>query len=197
MTKTYTAIMATKNAYNDKGSTTMSDVMTAHKDFIETRWHDYISEGNSNYTLKMYKNSTEIVLDGTPGTKEEALDLAQDDVVEKGLDDTYDSIVVLDTRSFSGGIAYVGTAGGEFGVGMNWDLSIYRNSAHELGHNYNATHADSASERSSFESTCCKRSIMGDYGQYDCNDNQSFTSMGKWYADCAQNHIRSYIDNNL
>lgn len=157
--------MATKKAYNDHGSTTISDVMTAHKDFIESKWSNYISEGNSNYSIKIYENYTEIELNGSPDTKEKALDLAQNDIDEKGLTDTYDGIIVLDTRNFNGGIAYTGTAGGDWAVGVVWDISIYRDSAHELGHLYNAAHADNSRERSSFESTCCKRSIMGDYGQ--------------------------------
>ena len=49
---------------------------------------------------------------------------------------------------------------------------------------------------STFESTEFHRSIMRNYGRWDCNNSKSYASAGDWFAECTEYHVRDHMDDN-
>lgn len=198
---TNAAVVATKKADSDWGNSTY-DKLSTHQDYTQKHWDNDIGQGNEDYKLYMYTNSTRVELDD-PDDRGEALRQCRDYLYEQtNLFGTFDSIIVVDTRDFDGGhgTGYLKRAGTTWGVGYTDGSGGKNTTAHELGHNYGGQHADSEQEAkdggSTFESTCCEHSILGNYGDWDCNVNHSYTATGHWYSDCTRYAVRSYIDNS-
>lgn len=201
---TSATVCATERAWNDWGSTTTENRLRDRADYIQNHWNSDIASGNSNYSISVYTHWTDKPALMGPSDTCNALSQAQSWLVDQtSLLSSFDSVVVLDSRTYSdgySGCAYVSTAGGNYGVAYVNGDGGNATAGQELGHNYGGKHADTKQDaqdgKSTFESTATQHSIMGNYGQWDCNVNHSYTYGGNWYSGCTQTAVRNYIDNN-
>lgn len=202
MVWTDAAVVATKKVWDE--GLDPEGVIDDRANYIQSHWDDDIAS-SSNYALYMDSVTSSRPVLNSPTDSTDAIYQARDWIInETSLFSNYDSIVVIDNRTYNDGVAgrgFVGTAGTNYGIGyVNGDGSNFI-AGQEFGHNYNGTHADTKQDaqngESTFEGTATQHSIMGNWGQWSCNVVQSYTYSGNWYSDCTKNAVRSYMDSNL
>lgn len=196
-------ILPTQKAKNDWGDST-SSILNDRLGFIQNEWEDGIEENNSEYAIYLSMSTTTCPVLDSPTDSVDGLKQSR-----KWLDENtdifqyYDAVLVNDSRTYSDGytgMAWVGTAGGDYGVGYVNGDGGKTTAAHELCHTYGGQHADTKEDaqngNATFESTATQHSIMGVYGEWDCNVNQSYTYDGNWFAECTKTAVRDHIDSN-
>lgn len=212
-------LIATKRAWDYWGEEQVKDFMEVHADFLVQSWQDGIDEGTNNYDANVIHYYHKVDLSGNNiDNMSQALKESRDWLHSNTYFFPYiDSICVLDARRLNGpsGIAYQSRAGTDFCVAYTQFRGSHSSTvvAQEIGHLYGGAHAetkkaardgcditDSDNDKdlgSTFESTYTQHSILGNFSQWDCNLNQSYTSNGTWFSDCTRDCIRNYMDNHL
>jgi len=198
------AILATQQAWNQWGSSTTKNKISNRAYYIANHWNSDIAAGNSSYEITVYNHYSDKPVLSSPSDTCNALSQSQSWLSQyTSLFSTYDCLVVLDNRTYGDGAtgcAYQNRAGTNYGVGYVNGNGGNFTAGQELGHTYGGKHAatkqDAQNGDSTFESTATQHSIMGNYGQWDCNINHSYTYNGNWYSNCTQTAVRNYIDNN-
>lgn len=162
-----------------------------HQGNIDQNWDEHIDDGSDSYSMQTYGTTLVTVDIGDHDTLDSALDAAQSDLQGTDIQNNYDCVIVLDSRTYSDGIgrAFISRAGTDWGVAIVANDGDNQTAPHEAAHLYGATHSD-------FESTELHHSIMGKYGNVDCNDNTSYTTSGDWFGPCTISAVRDYIDSS-
>ena len=180
------------------------DHLAEHAEFLETVWNDSIAAGQPQYEIRVDSTADlEVPISGRQ--IETALSRARRYIDEEtSLHDRYHSVLVFDTFLYRyHGMAYIGTAGGPYGVGMIGLPLFKRTSAHEVGHLYGGNHAgrpDSSSTRwdSTFQlGSRGEASLMNSRLDYSCGGNRSFHWTGSWFSECTIDRVRTYIDEHI
>jgi hypothetical protein len=204
-------VLATEKRWNETDNT--GNKLDDIESYIEQHWNDEIAEGDYDYKLFLapFQDTRPDLSSYDTSSMHDALAAARDWIKSNtDIAHYYDSVLVIDNRQYDGGgAAYQATAGD------NWPFAYVDKSggnqicAQEIGHLYGGAHADDKEQAengcglddpneggSTFESTEIHHSHMGNYGDWDCNVNHSYTSGSDWYAECTRDCVRTYIDNN-
>lgn len=193
------AVLATDDAWEEWGDSTTKEKIDNRAYYIANKWNNSIGANNDKYWITVYSEYNITPYLFSPSDTREARDQSRRDIENQGGFNDHDAVVVIDSRTFSDrfhGFAWIETAGSNYGCGYVNGDGGKRITAHELCHTYGGEHGDSEDDDSTFESTEFHRSIMGNYGTWDCNNNKSYTSAGHWFAECTEYHVKNYMDDN-
>lgn len=198
--------ICTEKFAEDKSSP--SSYLYDEKQYTEEHWNDDIAGADDSYELSLSYSAYSYRVDLSDydfSSSKEAKEAAHDYLHENHSDifDTYDAVVVFDTREpGSGGNAWIEVAGSGWAVGYvagnGWR---YQTGAHELGHIYGGRHGntDDNSKESTFifdryGDHSYTRSLMSVSGRLDCYDTDNSASRGDWYGGCTVSTVHDCID---
>ncbi|WP_162991436.1 hypothetical protein [Halostella salina] len=164
---------------------------------VEDRWNAEIDNGDNEFTMRATVDDYKVDINDRTDA-ETAKNEAAGYLENSNISMVYDVVLVMDDYSHdaANGYAFVGSennpAAGTYDRGIAYcTKGDYHLAEHEVSHTYGGLH-DHHDEWGSYHYT-----IMGNPGDKQCfedNTTSSFRVRNNQYNNCAQQNIRSYVN---